>query len=127
MNSHRIATATALTAALFFLDGVIAVLHGGEHGLASHALTDAGVGGVISVGFGFAFADQAVRQWSAAEDAARGVLFNIALAAILWGFIRVGAGDGAIVPATVGATWVTFWTVLLAPIPEDEPQDDASE
>lgn len=125
MNSRRIATASGLTALLFLLDGLIAVLHGGEHGLASHALTDAGVGGVISVVFGFAFADQAVRQWAAADDAARGLLLNLSLGAIFWGFVRVGAGDGAIVPAVIGATWVAFWTVMFSPVADDEAHDDA--
>ncbi len=91
MNSRRIATASGLTAALFLFDGIAAVMHGGDHGLTSHALTDAGVGGVISVVLGLAFADQAVRQWGAADDAARKLLFNLSLGAIFWGFVRVGA------------------------------------
>ncbi len=124
MNSRRIATASGLAAALFLFDGIAAVMHGGDHGLASHALTDAGVGGVISVLFGLVFADQAVRQWGAADDAARKLLFNLSLGAIFWGFVRVGAGDAAIVPATVAATWLAFWVVMFAPITDDVPDDE---
>ena len=129
MNSRRIATASGLTAALFLFGGIAAVMHGGDHGLASHALTDAGVGGVISVLFGLVFADQAVRQWGAPDDAARKLLLNLSLGAIFWGFVRVGAGDAAIVPATVAATWLAFWTVRFAPITDDVQEDaeDAAE
>jgi hypothetical protein len=132
-RSIRIASASALTGALYLFAALAAVLHAGEHGL-GHDFNGAGMAGVVHTLFALAFVDRAWLHRGQPDDAPRQDLFQLCLLALLWGFWRVGVADHAIVPAIVGTSWVLFSATLFSPIPEDDeehedeaPADDALE
>ncbi len=120
MQGRRIAIATILSGLLLLVDAVLAVAT--AESLGGAGFYGPGLASITSATLGFALVDTGVRSWDTEDGIDRVGVLKLGLTGIFWGFVRVGGGAGAIVPAIVGMTWVVSQAALFKEADEDEDE-----